>query len=129
MREQGTSGLVARIRRDLANAKWLAAEVEKTPGWELSAPVLFQTVCVRHVPEGLSGAGVDMRHALDARLMLDAHNQQWADRINAEGKAYLTSTVVHGRRIVRVSIGAEATELSHVKALWELIQATANEGQ
>ncbi len=117
MREQGTSGLVARIRRDLTNAKWLAAEMEKTPGWELVTPALFQTVCVRHVPKGLSGEAVD------------AHNQRWADRINTEGKAYLTSTVVHGRRIVRVSIGAEATELSHVKALWDLIRAAADEAR
>ncbi|WP_394844539.1 pyridoxal-dependent decarboxylase [Pendulispora brunnea] len=114
LREQGTSGLVARIRRDLANAKWLEAEVRKTEGWEVVAPVPFQTVCVRHVPRGLRDEEA-----------INAHNLAWADRINEGGKAYLTSTVVAGRRIVRVSVGSEATELSHVKKLWALMQETA----
>ncbi|HWL87962.1 MAG TPA: pyridoxal-dependent decarboxylase [Polyangiaceae bacterium] len=115
IREQGTSGLVARIRRDLANAQWLAAEVAKEPGWEIMAPIPFQTVCVRHVPKGLEDAEVD------------AHNQRWADRINDGGKAYLTSTVVRGRRIVRISVGAETTELSHVERLWALMRETVKQ--
>ncbi|WP_394824220.1 pyridoxal phosphate-dependent decarboxylase family protein [Pendulispora albinea] len=113
LREQGTSGLLGRIRRDLANAQWLSAQVANEPGWEVVAPVLFQTVCVRHVPEGLR---------TDAEI--DAHNQSWADRINEDGRAYLTSTVVNGRRIVRVSIGAEPTELEHVAQLWDSMRAT-----
>ena len=52
IREQGVSGLQARLRRDIANAQWLAAEVKATPGWRVLAPVTLQTVCVRHEPPG-----------------------------------------------------------------------------
>lgn len=110
IREQGVSGLQARLRRDLEHAKWLEAEIAKAPGWELCAPVPLQTVCCRHVPIGLDEAGVD------------AHNQAWVDRLNGSGFAYLTPTVAKGRRIVRVSMGSEATERRHVEEVWEAMQ-------
>ncbi len=115
IREQGVSGLQARLRRDLANAKWLESAIEAEPGWELCAPVPLQTVCCRHVPEGLDDATVD------------AHNLAWVDRLNASGVAYLTPTVAKGRRIVRVSIGSEATERRHVEEVWEAMKREANE--
>jgi aromatic-L-amino-acid decarboxylase len=106
LRAEGVSGLQARLRRDLANARWLAEQVAAAPAWEIVAPVPLQTVCVRHVPLGLDDAAVN------------AHNLAWAERINRSGDAYLTPTVVSGKQIVRVSIGAEATERRDVEALW-----------
>jgi aromatic-L-amino-acid decarboxylase len=116
LREQGVAGLQARLRRDLANAQWLAAQVDATPDWVRLAPVPLQTVCVRHQPPGLDG---------DA---LDAHTLEWVGRINTAGAAYLTPAILDGRWMVRVSIGAEPTEQVDVAALWELMRATA-EGQ
>jgi aromatic-L-amino-acid/L-tryptophan decarboxylase len=112
----GVEGLQTRLRRDLANAQWLKEQVEAAPGWELLAPVLFQTVCLRHVPPALAGD----------EAALKAHNLEIARRINEGGKAYLTPAVLKGRQILRVSIGAEATERAHVEALWALMkEATA----
>jgi aromatic-L-amino-acid decarboxylase len=107
LRDQGASGLRERLRRDLANAAWLKDEIDGTKGWERVAPVPFQTVCVRHVPERMSDAQVD------------EHNRAWASRINESGRAYVTPSVLKGRQIVRVSVGAEATERRDVEALWE----------
>ncbi|HTS60413.1 MAG TPA: pyridoxal-dependent decarboxylase [Candidatus Acidoferrales bacterium] len=113
IREQGVSGLQARLRRDLANAQWLAARVRETPGWKLLAPVPLQTLCVRHEPAGLEGES------------LDRHTQAWADRINRSGAAYLTPATLDGRWMVRVSIGALGTERRHVEALWHLMRSQA----
>ena len=110
IREQGVSGLQARLRRDLENAQWLAEQVRNTPDWVVLAPVVLQTLCIRHQPKGLEGEE------------LDRHTQAWADRINRSGKAYLTPAVLEGRWMVRVSIGSLTTEREHVEALWELIQ-------
>jgi aromatic-L-amino-acid decarboxylase len=110
IREQGVSGLQARLRRDLENAQWLAEQVRSTPDWVVLAPVVLQTLCIRHQPKGLEGEE------------LDRHTQAWADRINRSGKAYLTPAVLEGRWMVRVSIGSLTTEREHVEALWELIQ-------
>ncbi|WP_394847204.1 pyridoxal-dependent decarboxylase [Pendulispora brunnea] len=118
LREQGTNGLIERVRRDIQHAKWLEAQVRKADGWEVAAPVLFQTVCVRHIPHGLSSAEITSAE-------IDQHNLRWVERVNESGKAYLTSTLIDGRRVARISIGAEATELSHIRDLWALMQQCA----
>ena len=113
LRDQGVLGLQARLRRDIANARWLEAQVRQTPGWELLAPVPFQTLCVRYNPGNLSPE------------QLDRHTQNWVARINRSGRAFLTPALLKGRWVVRVSIGAETTERSHVEALWHLMQQEA----
>ena len=45
------------------------------------------------------------------------------DRLNADGAAHVTRTVLDGRTVLRVSIGARTTERRHVVALWESIRA------
>ena len=64
IREQGVEGLQARLRRDIANAKWLEQQIAATPGWRVLAPVPLQTLCVRHEPGGLAGEALD-GHTLD----------------------------------------------------------------
>jgi aromatic-L-amino-acid decarboxylase len=116
IREQGVSGLQARIRRDIGHARWLAEQVDATPGWKRVAPAPLQTVCVRHEPPGLSN---------DA---LDTHTLAWVRRINESGKAYLTPAMLEGRWMVRVSFGVESTEHEHVEQLWALMQDQAARG-
>ena len=38
IRAEGVSGLQCRLRRDIANAKWLAEQVAATPGWRCRPP-------------------------------------------------------------------------------------------
>ena len=115
IRSEGVRGLQARLRRDLENAQWLAAQVDATREWERIAPVPLQTVCVRHRPPGLDGEA------------LDRHTLAWLSRLNRSGDAFLNAAVLGGRWTVRVSIGAELTERTHVAALWERMQAVARE--
>ncbi len=63
IREQGVTGLQARLRRDLSHAQWLSAEVANAPRWKLLAPVRLQTLVLRHEPAGLDAAAVDAHHA------------------------------------------------------------------
>jgi aromatic-L-amino-acid decarboxylase len=110
IREQGVRGLQARLRRDLDNARWLAAQVEAAPGWRVLAPMPLQTLCVRHEPAGIGGEA------------LDRHTQTWCDRLNRSGAAYLTPALLDGHWMVRVSVGAEQTERAHVEELWAAMQ-------
>jgi aromatic-L-amino-acid decarboxylase len=68
---------------------------------------------VRHEPGSASGEVLD-RHTLD-----------WAERVNRSGAAYLTPALLDGRWMVRVSVGAIATEREHVASLWALMQREA----
>jgi aromatic-L-amino-acid decarboxylase len=113
IRDQGVSGLQARIRRDLAHAQWLAGEIARAPHWKILAPVRLQTLVVRHEPPGLDAARID------------THNRAWAQAINESGEGYLTPTVLSDRWAVRVSLGAANTEHEHVVDLWRLMQQCA----
>jgi aromatic-L-amino-acid decarboxylase len=111
LRLDGVEAIRARLRRDLENARWLAARVEEEPYWRVLAPVTLQTVCLRHEPPGLDGAA------------LDAHTLAWTAAVNDGGRAFVTPAVLDGRWMVRVSIGAEATERPDVEQLWALLRA------
>lgn len=115
LRLDGVESIRARLRRDLENARWLAAQVEAEPGWRLVAPLTLQTVCVRHEPAGAGPAGEE----------LDEHTLAWAAALNDSGRAFVTPAVLDGRWMVRVSIGAEPTERADVAALWDLMRKLA----
>ena len=108
----GVEGLQARLRRDLANAQWFKNQVDSAADWDRLAPVPFQTVCIRHVPPQLLGN----------ESALQEHNLDIARRINEGGRAYLTPSLLKGKQMLRVSIGAETTERRHVEALWVLLK-------
>ena len=120
LRLDGVEAIRTRLRRDLANAAWLAEQVAVEPDWRLVAPVTLQTVCLRHEPALLDGATPDGG-------ALDRHTLAWAAAVNGSGLAFVTPSLLDGRWMVRVSIGAEATEREHVVRLWDLLRSTALE--
>lgn len=115
LRMEGAEGLRARLRRDLDNAAWLAAQVDAAEGWERVAPTPLQTVCVRHVPDGL-----DPQDPADAE-QIDAHTRAWAQAVNASGAAAVSLATLEDRWMVRLSVGALGTEREHVERLWDVL--------
>ncbi len=114
LRLDGVEAIRARLRRDLENARWFADQVGAEPGWRVLAPVTLQTVCLRHEPAGLDPASDG--------AALDAHTLRWAGAVNDGGRAFVTPAVLDGRWMVRVSVGAEATERADVEELWALLK-------
>jgi aromatic-L-amino-acid/L-tryptophan decarboxylase len=104
VRASGVAGLQARLRRDLANAQWLKAEVDAAPDWQRLAPVHLQTVCLRHRA---------------------ADNLALVERVNRGGRTYLTPAILRGAQAIRVSIGALGTERRHVAEVWEAMREAA----
>ncbi len=121
LRIDGVPAIQARVRRDLDNARWLAAAIrDQAPqGWEVLNPVVLQTVCVRHTPSHLRADEASNYQAIDE------HTLAWAAEINDSGKAFVTPALLDGRWMVRFSIGAEPTEREHVASLWKLARASA----
>ena len=113
IRSEGVEGLRGRLRRDLENARWLAEQIRRRPGWRVVAPVPLQTVCVRHEPDGVTEEA------------LDRHTLAWADAVNRSGEAFVTPAVLDGRWMVRISIGSLGTERAHVAGLWRRMMAEA----
>jgi len=121
LRLDGVEAIRARLRRDLDNARWLAEQVSSTPGWRVLAPVILQTVVLRHEPAGVVS---DTGAVLDADT-LNAHTLTWVDSVNASGAALVTPSMLDGTWSVRVSIGAERTERHDVEELWRLLKQAA----
>ena len=113
--DEGVAPMQARIRRDLENAQWLKEQVDATPGWGRLAPCL-QTVCLRHVPDG-SGRSDEER--------LSGHNLAIARRVDEGGRSYVTPSLLKGRQMIRVSIGATATVRADVERVWAELQEAA----
>ncbi|HQX54333.1 MAG TPA: pyridoxal-dependent decarboxylase [Pyrinomonadaceae bacterium] len=102
----GREGLIARLREHCRLARLFATWVEKSPDFELMAPVPFALVCFRAKIEGLPEDGIDQ---LNERIMND---------INASGDAYLSHTKLNGRFTLRLSVGSIRVEERHLRKVW-----------
>jgi aromatic-L-amino-acid decarboxylase len=102
IRLDGIAAVQERIRRDVALAQELAGWVAEDDRFEIVAPHPLSLVCLRAVGD-------------------DALTERLIDRINAAGEAHVTRTVLDGRTVMRVSVGARTTERQHVEALWQSI--------
>lgn len=118
IREQGVEALRARLRRDIANARWLETQVRSAPGWHVLAPVALQTVVLWHDPQDAAGGD----GSLDR---LNRHTLDWVARVNRSGEAFMTPADVDGRWVVRVSIGALTTTRDDVARAWTVMRHEA----
>ncbi|RLE25109.1 MAG: aspartate aminotransferase family protein, partial [Actinobacteria bacterium] len=100
------------IRRHVSLTQELAEIVQADPRFEIVAPHPLNLLCVALKADSLEAAN----EATDALT----------DRANASGKALFTRTVLDGRVVLRISIGASATERRHVIAGWELLAQLAD---
>ena len=114
LRIDGPDAIRERLRRDLDNAEWFAAEIAKRPGWEVVAPVRLQTVCIRHTSEHLDATDLGA---------ISEHNLAWVRSVNTSGHAFVSPSLLDDVWMARVSIGTEATERRHLVRLMELIEA------
>jgi aromatic-L-amino-acid decarboxylase len=114
LRAYGVEGLRELIREHCALARDLAARIAAEPGFELSAPVPFSTVCFRALPADR-----------DDPAATDRFNDRLLARVNAVGPFFLSPTVLRGRTTLRVAIGNIRTGGRHIDALWDLLREHA----
>ena len=102
IRCEGVASFQAMIRRHVELTQELADRVSADDRFEIVAPHPLNLLC-------LSLRGGDA--ATDALI----------ESANATGDALFTRTVLDGRSVLRVSIGARQTERHHVDAAWKLL--------
>ena len=108
IRHYGIEGLRYHIRRHVELAQMFAGWVKADGHFELAVPPPLNLVCFRH------RGGDDV-------------NRQIMDRLNADGRLYLTHTRMNGKLTLRFCVGQTNTELRHVERAWRSIQAVAAE--
>jgi aromatic-L-amino-acid decarboxylase len=106
LRAYGAEGLRHHVREHVELTQGLAARLHEHPRLEVVAPHPLNLVCFSHVDgEAVTEA---LLHAL-----------------NSTQRVFLTHTRLDDRFVIRISIGAQATEARHVDALWALIEEHA----
>jgi aromatic-L-amino-acid decarboxylase len=121
LRTFGVRGMQARLRGHIALAQELASWIGAEPGWEIAAPHPLSVVCFRYAP-----ARVGARRDEPAEDETDALNVAIMDAVNATGEAFLSSTRLHGRVVLRVAIGNERTTRDDVRLVWDLLRREAS---
>jgi aromatic-L-amino-acid decarboxylase len=102
-RHYGLSGLRTRLRDHVAWAERLSRRLAHTPGFEIvTAPVLS---LFTFRPSGFG----------------DAATLDYLERINADGRIYLTQTTVDGRAAIRFQVGQWETTAADVDAAYDVI--------
>ena len=110
IRTFGVEGLRARIRHHCRLAHDFAARIQQSPDFELVAPAPLSTVCFRAAPPGRSPAD------------LDALNRSLLEKVNADGRVFLSSTQLGGHFVLRLTIGNLRTTSDDVDLAWTLLQ-------
>ena len=114
LRSYGIAGIQKMVREHIRMAGVFKEWVETHPHLELMAPVHLSLVCFR-LNDGRSEEA------------LNTLNKNLIERINRTGKLLLTQTVLKGKFVLRMAIGARATEERHVRQAWQIISETAED--
>ena len=102
MRAEGLGRLRRMIRNHVAWAEELARRLGDEPDVEIVTPPVLSLFTFRYAPAGAPD--------------LDALNQDLVERINDEGRIYLTSTLIDGKRAIRFQVGQVETTREDVDA-------------
>ena len=91
LKEHGSRKYARMIQQNIDQAVYLSELVEASPELELSAPVTLNVVCFRYVSPALADAE------------LDEINRQIMVKLQEQGIAVLSGTVINGKRVLRAA--------------------------
>jgi aromatic-L-amino-acid decarboxylase len=107
IRLDGVASIQEMIRAHVEMTQDLAATVAADPRFEIVAPHPLNLLCIAV----RDSDPVVANDATDALI----------ERANATGRALFTRTVLDGRSVLRISVGARSTQSMHVEEAWELL--------
>jgi glutamate/tyrosine decarboxylase-like PLP-dependent enzyme len=114
----GTRGYAEIIDRQIELTQHLAASLRDAGNFETVGEVETAVCCFRFVPEELRGA--------DGKE-IDATQIALQQRVERSGEAWISTTVLKGRRALRANVNSFLTERRHVDDLVELLTRESRE--
>ncbi len=111
----GRAGYAAVIEHQIGLTEYLATRIDDLKDFERVSPVETAVCCFRFLPAGFAN--------LDGRGQ-DRLQQELQQRIERGGEAWITTTVLNGRRALRVNINSFLTERRHIDDLLDLLVRT-----
>jgi len=109
----GRQGYAQTVERQIDLTNYLAAQLDQLPGFKRLGHVETAVCCFCYLPDSVAQLSGEEQDRVQQRL------QQIIER---SGEAWLTTTVLHGRRALRVNINSFLTEQRHVDALLALLE-------
>jgi glutamate/tyrosine decarboxylase-like PLP-dependent enzyme len=109
----GRRGYEKVIERQIGLTQYLAMRIDESSEFQRLGEVETAVCCFKFLPESARDATGETQDRLQLRL------QQHIER---SGQAFITTTVLHGRRALRVNINSFLTERRHVDDLLELLR-------
>jgi aromatic-L-amino-acid decarboxylase len=109
----GREGYARTVERQIGLTNYLASQLDQMHGFTRVGQVETAVCCFRYLPDTvLRLDGVEQ----------DRLQQRLQQTIERSGEAWLTTTVLHGRRAMRVNINSFLTEQRHVDVLLRSLQ-------
>jgi len=108
----GRRGYSESVNRHIELTEFLAGRLDALPEFERVGEVETAVCCFRYLPKRVRGMSPEQQDEIQQRLQ---------QRIEKSGKAFFPSTILHGRRTLRVNINSYLTEQRHVDDLLELL--------
>jgi len=110
----GKRGYAGTVERHLELTHYFAARLDELPDFERVGEIETAVCCFRFLPEQVRALSVGRQ---------DRVQQAIQQRVEKSGKAFFPSTILHGRRALRVNINSYLTDQRHVDDLLELLQS------
>ena len=112
----GKNGYSESVERHIELTEYLAAQLDQLSDFSRVGEIETAVCCFRYLPEAVRAMSL---------IDQDRVQQNLQQRIERSGRAFLPSTVLHGRRALRVNINSYLTEQRHVD---DLIESLVSEG-
>lgn len=109
----GVQGYAEIIDQQVEHTKNLASRLDELEDFQRLGEVETAVCCFRFLPQTANDLSGSNQEHLQQRLQ---------QQIERGGEAWLTTTVLHGRRALRVNINSFLTERRHIDDLVELLQ-------
>src|SRR5436190_12253461 len=108
----GKSGYSATVERHIELTQYLAARLDALADFERVGEIETAVCCFRYLPESVRAmSGADQ----------DRVQQNLQQRVERGGKAFFPTTILHGRRTLRINVNSYLTEQRHIEDLIELV--------
>ncbi|MDX6406488.1 MAG: aromatic-L-amino-acid/L-tryptophan decarboxylase [Blastocatellia bacterium] len=109
----GKRGYAETTERHIELTEYFAKRLDELSDFERVGAVETAVCCFRYLPESVRALGPDDQDRIQQALQ---------QRVEKSGKAFFPSTILHGRRALRVNINSYLTERRHVDDLVELLK-------
>jgi len=132
MQQFGTRGYKAVVDENIALAKYLAEHVRRAEDFELMAPPSLSVVCFRYVDPPTAAGRADAEAIGDAaaaerEAAAVALNRAILERLQLSGEAFITSTELRGRFVLRACVVNYRSTRDDVDRMLDAVRAIGAE--